>query len=651
MDGFRTDVEGLRALAIGIVLLAHAGVAFTPGGYVGVDVFFLISGFLITRLLVGERERTGRIALPRFYARRIKRLMPQALTAIVVVAFAAPLLLSPLGAFGALDDVTAAGLYAMNWHLAASSVDYFAAGAADGPLDHFWSLAVEEQFYIVWPLLLLIVRRRWLGPALGVITVVSLAYAAQRVAQAPEQAYFSTGTRAWELALGGLLALGLTGRQLGPRTGAALAWCGLVAIAVATVTFDAGTAVPALPALLPTLGAAALLAAGTSATPALPTRALSVRPVRFVGRISYAWYVWHWPALVFAAAVWGPLSTPAALAVTAASLVPTLVTHRWIEEPIRRSRLAVPRVTLATAPVAAALVLAAATAVSWSVPAQTTLAADEAEGAAQLGRTAAIQRSATALRPSPRDADDDRGRAYRDGCFVDVDALRSPACVYGPRSASTTVVLFGDSHAMQWFPALERIAQSRRWRLVELTKAGCPPEAVSVVYAPLRRAYPECDVWRAAALARIERVRPALVIATGSVQYRVIAGGRRLDAEHSTRALEAGYEPILARLRQAARRVAVITDVPLPPWDVPDCVARAMRDLPHCAFPRDAAVARARRIVARVRGVELVDPTDRFCLAALCPAVIGNVLVYRRTGHMTATYAATLAPWLDERLP
>ncbi len=154
MDGFRKDVEGLRALAIGIVLLAHAGVAVTAGGYVGVDVFFLISGFLITRLLVGERERTGRIALPRFYARRIKRLMPQALTAIVVVAFAAPLLLSPLDAFGALDDVDGRG--PLRDELALSrptSVDYFAAGAADGPLDHFWSLAVEEQFYIVWPLL------------------------------------------------------------------------------------------------------------------------------------------------------------------------------------------------------------------------------------------------------------------------------------------------------------------------------------------------------------------------------------------------------------------------------------------------------------------------------------------------------------------
>jgi peptidoglycan/LPS O-acetylase OafA/YrhL len=627
MDRFRGDVEGLRALAIGIVLLAHAGVGVAAGGYVGVDVFFLISGFLITRLLVGERERTGRIALPRFYARRIKRLMPQALTAVVVVALVAPMVLSPLSAVEALDDVTAASVYAMNWHLAAGSVDYFASGAADGPLDHFWSLAVEEQFYIVWPLLLLVVGRRWLGPVLGLLTLVSLAYAVHRVAAAPEQAYFSTGTRAWELALGGLLAVTLSHRRPGPRASTALAWSGVAAIAVATVTFGADTAVPAWPTLLPVLGAAALVAAGSGAT-ALPTRALSLRPVRFVGRISYAWYVWHWPVLIFAVAAWGPLSTAQGLAVTAASLLPTLVTHRWIEEPIRRSRLAVPRFALATAPVAAAFALAVAAAASWGIPAQP-----------------------FSLRPSPRDADADRGRSFRDGCLVDDEALRSPPCVYG--SGPATVVLFGDSHAMQWFPALERVAAARGWRLVQLTKAGCPPEAVSVVYAPQRRVYPECDAWRADALARIERERPALVVVSASVQYRVIASGHRLGAEPSTRALETGYAPILSRLREAARKVVVIADVPIPPWDVPDCVAGVTRDFARCAFPRAAAVARSHRIRDAMAhaGVAVIDPTDQLCRATVCPAVTGDVLVYRRSGHLTATYAATLAPWLEERLP
>ena len=652
MSEFRPDVEGLRAVAIVLVLLAHAGVGAAGGGFVGVDVFFVISGFLITRLLVRELDRTGGISLPRFYARRVRRLLPQAIVAIVAVALVSRIVLSPLAADAVLRDVMAAGVYAMNWHLSAQAVDYFAAGAADGPLDHFWSLAVEEQFYVVWPLLLLLLRRRWVAPALAAIFAVSLTHAIQRAGATPQQAYFSTAARAWELALGGLVALALAERRLGRRSATALGWAGLASIGYATATFGARTAMPALPALLPALGACALVAAGTSAVPAAPTRLLALSPMRFVGRISYAWYVWHWPVLVLAAAVAGPLGTGAALAVTAASFVPTIVTHRWIEEPIRRSRVRV-RTAVLAAPATASLVIVAALAISWSIPSPPTLAAGKAEGAAQLVRAPRLQRAATALRPTPRDADADRGRSWEDGCLVDAAATSSPPCVYGDRSAATTVVLFGDSHAMQFFPALDRVALRRHWRLVQLAKSGCPPEAVRVIYEPLDRQYPECDAWRDAALARISRERPALVVTSSSVAYRVVEGRRVLDGAAGLAALTRAYPRALARLAQIVPRVAVLTDAPRPPIDVPDCVATHLRDLRRCAFPRRAAVARARVLAAaarRVRGVQLIDTASRFCLRRLCPAVIGDVLVYRQTGHITATYMRTLAPWLEEAL-
>src|SRR5215218_2829431 len=209
---FRPDVEGLRAIAITAVLLAHAGVGATAGGYVGVDVFFVISGFLITQVLVRELERTGTISLTRFFAGRVKRLMPQVLTVLLAVVVASSLLLPPVRADAVATDVMAAGVYAMNWRLSESAVDYFAAGDADRPLDHLWSLAVEEQFYFAWPLALLLIAwacrhregaRAALIAALAGIAVASFLLAVRQSAAAPEQAYFSALARAWELAIGG----------------------------------------------------------------------------------------------------------------------------------------------------------------------------------------------------------------------------------------------------------------------------------------------------------------------------------------------------------------------------------------------------------------------------------------------------------------
>jgi peptidoglycan/LPS O-acetylase OafA/YrhL len=592
--------------------------------------------------------------------------MPQVLCAIAAVAVASALLLSPERADVVATDVMAAGAYVMNWRLEAAAVDYFSV-AQDRPLDHFWSLAVEEQFYLAWPLILLAVTwrsrarggdpRRPLAGALAAIAVVSLVYAVRRVGAAPQQAYFSALARAWELALGGLLALALGGRRLAPRAAAAAAWAGVAAIGLATVAFGPATPIPGAVALLPTLGAAALLAAGTSPRLPAPTRALTLAPVRFIGGVSYAWYVWHWPALVFAAAAWGPLSASEGVAVVLASLVPAVVTHRWIEEPLRRSKLHVrrTRATLAAAVAGPALAVATGVALSASLSSPPALAAREAEGAPQLARTHAIQPSATAVRPRPRDASADRGRPYYDGCLAGERAVRSKPCVYGDRRSKTTVVLFGDSHAMQYFPALQTLALRRHWRLVELTKGGCPPPRVRVVYTLSRRDYTQCGAWREYALRRIERTeRPALVVAAASAHYTVIgAEGRRLGPAASTRALATAYAPTLQRLRAAAPHVAVLADPPRPPLDVPDCVSRSMRRLRRCAFARGPALANAAVITAAVRraGVQVIDPAGRFCLARLCPAVIGGVLVYRNSGHVTATFVATLAPWLARQLP
>jgi peptidoglycan/LPS O-acetylase OafA/YrhL len=646
---FRADVEGLRAVAVAVVVLAHARLGFAAGGYVGVDVFFVISGFLITRLLLGELDRSGRVSLARFYARRVKRLMPQALAVIAAVVVAAWLLLSPLEADVVGHDVVAAGAYAMNWHLSAEAADYFHSGEAARPLDHLWSLAVEEQFYAVWPWLLLAlawVSRRALPVAVAVIAAASFAYAVASVHAAPEAAYYSAFGRAWELGLGALLAVVPTPERPsspGRPMATIVAWSGLAAIVFASLVFGAETPFPGPAALLPTLGAAAVIAAGA------PPRLLTFGPMRWLGRVSYAWYVWHWPVLVFA----GAASAGGRALVALLSLVPAWLSYRWIETPLRHSTLHVrrPWTTLAAGLAGPAVVVGIGLALSAGLSSPPALAAAEAVGAPALGRQ--IQRSATALRPRPRDAAADRGHAFADGCLVEKRKVRSPACVYGDRRSRTTVVLFGDSHAMQWFPALEPTARRRHWRLLELSKGGCPPPLVTILFPGTPRQDPSCDVWRESALRRIERERPALVLVGMSMRYTVLDGDRRLPRGDSTRALGAAYAPALARLRAAAARVAVLTDVPRPPRDIPSCVSGAMRHLRRCAFARGPALANAfaiRDAAARVPGIETIDASDRFCLPDLCPAVVGDVLVYRNSGHITASYMKTLGPWLARRL-
>ena len=361
--------------------------------------------------------------------------------------------------------------------------------------------------------------------------------------------------------------------------------------------------------------------------------------------------------LVFAAARLGPLSVTEGLAVTLGSLVPALVTHRWIEEPLRRSKahLRRPRAILVAAIAGPAAAVLSGVALSAGLASPVALSASEAEGAGQLARTGAIQESATSLRPRPVDASDDRGKPYRDGCLVSEQETRSPRCVYGARRPLATVVLFGDSHAMQLFPALEHVALRRRWRLVNLTKAGCPPSIAPVVSPLSRRRYPECDAWREHALRRIEREeRPALVLAAGSAHHRVFDGSKRLGDEAGLRTLANGWRPVLRRLRATADHVVVAADPPRAPLDVPACVSEHLKELRRCAFARGRASAEAQavsEILRTVGGVRVLDPKDVLCLEDLCPSVIGDVLVYRNSGHLTASFAATMGPWLGRRLP
>jgi hypothetical protein len=244
---------------------------------------------------------------------------------------------------------------------------------------------------------------------------------------------------------------------------------------------------------------------------------------------------------------------------------------------------------------------------------------------------------------------------YADGCHLTFPETEAPQCVYGNPTSETTVVLFGDSHAMQWFPALNKIAKKRDWRLVGITKAACPPAEVHIYNATLRRSYRECDEWRERTLGRIvEDENPNLVVTSSLPTYRPREDGKRLDRDASEEAMVDGYASTLRKLRSTGARVVLIEDVPHPNKNIPECVSRSLDQLERCATPRVEALGYPNintRVAKQVESVSLIDPTPTVCLEKTCPAVIGDVLIYRNGAHLTATYVRTLTPWLAKQLP
>ncbi|MBG0562053.1 acyltransferase family protein [Actinoplanes aureus] len=641
----RADIEGLRAVAVLLVVLAHVGVPGVAGGFIGVDVFFVVSGFLITSLLSRELASTGRLDLPRFYARRAVRLLPVA-TLVIAATLAATWLWAPPIRFpGYAGDALSAATYTMNLRLAHTGTDYFA-DQAPSPFQHFWSLAVEEQFYLAWPVLigvLALLRRRWVTVAvLAGFSVVSFAWA---------PAYFSSLSRAWELGAGALLALWPAGKHR-PW----LAWAGGAAILGGAVAYDAGTPFPGPATLAPVLGAVAVIAAGGN-------RLLETGPMRWLGRMSYGWYLWHWPLLFLAPA---GLAARAGYAGVALGLAVT--SHHLLENPVRYHRCwsVRPRRGLflglglsAAAAGLAGLGLLFPPAVPTGGAAGDTrrALARATDPAAELNRL--VEAAAGAVR-LPRNLTPTLAKAARqrlapqlDGCHVGLAGPFQPEgdCVYGDRRARRTVVLFGDSHALQWFPAFADMAERRGWRLVAYTRSACSPARVALNERRAQRRYLECDTWRTQMLDRIGELRPDLVVVSSSVNYRAVLAGAPADPDAVWRA---GWTRTLATLKRDAGAVALLGDTPFLAGEPADCLTGAGR-IGDCAAEADGVVLEPgwreiQRATAAAAGVPVVDPLPWLC-GERCPLVVGNTLVYRDSNHLTAAYAELVTPLLDARLP
>lgn len=646
--GYRADIEGLRAVAILLVVACHAKVPWLAGGFVGVDVFYVLSGYLITGLLVQEIRTTGELRFANFYGRRLRRLLPALLLMLAVTCILGWLLLAPGDQPEQASAAMSAALWLSNFHFAFSNMGYFAPGPETNLFLHTWSLGVEEQFYLVWPLLVVLAIGVWEGAKrpsnarrliwlFGGIFVISFALSLYWTQRLPHMAFYMMPARAWQFALGALVFL-LVGspkwrpdvRMFGRRWLSFAGWLGLAAILLAALTINGEIPYPGVISLLPTIGAALVLAAGGGGNNTGAGRALSLRPMQAIGRVSYSWYLWHWPVLLLGATVLDIHNGWIRLALVIASLVIAALSYHFIETPIRHYRKLLERPRMAVFVALAIMVLAGSLALRW--------------------HNAALVRLGSREQLISELAHVDAPVIYRMDCDDWYHSAHVRICAFGDAHAIHTAVAFGDSVALQWFPAYARVFDKPGWRLLVITKSSCPMVDVPIFYPRIGRMYTECAQWRHDAVHRIAALKPDVLILGSTFTYAYtqqqwIDGTRRL----------------LASLSPHIGRIYLMRSTPTLPFDGPSCVVprswlyHALSSASRCTAPaytlRDDAVFQwLRTAVAPFLNVHPIDMTDSVCPNGVCHAKLEGKIVFRDDQHMTASFARSLAPALAEVL-
>lgn len=627
---FRPEIEGLRAVAIAAVLLFHAGVPGAEGGFIGVDVFFVVSGFLITSLLLREWGERGRIDLTGFYARRFRRLLPAALLVIVTTVALSTLVLTVFRIESVAGDAVASALYFANIHFASGATEYLADTPFTSPLLHFWSLGVEEQFYLFWPVLLIVglrllkaPRKLWL--VVGSIVIGSFALELARMPSDAPWAFFSLPTRAWQLGVGALIAIGVLRlpERAPARLAAAMSWAGLVVIALGVVVIDQDTPYPGTAALIPVIGTA-LVIVGTSHTEGSLSRFLSARFPRWLGRISYSLYLWHWPILVLVPIALRVDNLALNLGLLVVSALIAWASTELLEDPIRRGVLLSMRPRRAIA-VGLAGSIAVAVAVFVLPPAL----------------SVELNPAAAAL----KEARDIRHPALTDGCHLRDLGDTAPAhCTYG-RDGDVVIVLYGDSHALQWLPALESEADERGWTVVLETKSTCSPFELAIWHDPLKRELYECAEWRAAALESIQEAAPDVLVIAGARHYELITAAGPQSWAEARSDWARGMRATLIETRGLAGRVVMLSETPWFDVDPLECIADNRHDK-ECSPHRDEVIdpdyADLERDVAMSAGAVLVETGGWLCDPTSCPLERHGTIVYGDYNHLRPGFATSL---------
>lgn len=653
---YRPELQGLRALACLLVVVYHIWLGRVSGG---VDVFFLISGFLITGQLIRASARGG-IEFRPMWGRMFKRLFPAALTVLLAAMVAGMLWLPQHRWLQTIKEAVASALYLENWRLAADSVDYFAQHNTASPLQHFWSLSIQGQFYLVWPLLIALVAlvarkaRRSLQVSVAVALVTlfasSLALSVWLTAVNQPLAYFSSLTRVWEFALGGLLALVIERVALRRGLRIVFGWAGVASLVACGLVLQVGTVFPGYLALWPTLAAAMVIVAGATESRLGADRLLSSRPLEYLGNISYALYLWHWPVLVFylVLADRAHIGLIEGTGLIGLSLLLAALTYHLVEQPVRLSAIGADTrwgayrfAVLSLVPV---LVLAG----SWQVLSlqrvqQQALAFDDPDHPGARAHTPGFAYAGTTkadLAPSFIALADDWARIDEQHCVLSPRGAELQVCsteVDGP--PTRRIVVVGDSHAQQLLGALVPIAHERNWQVTSMVRSFCPFTTDS----DTRPDDQGCLDWNAAVAEEIVAMRPDAVITMGTRDVRVGLTEYTPD----------GYLAQWRKLEEAGIPVVAVRDNPRYDFSPSACVEANGPDAEECSTPRAELLASPPPYaeLPDVPGnVRFVDLSDYLCDPQRCSPVIGNVLVYVDDNHVSATYMRTMAPIIEQEV-
>jgi peptidoglycan/LPS O-acetylase OafA/YrhL len=640
---FRSDIEGLRGIAILIVVLFHCGLPGLSGGFVGVDVFFVLSGYLITGLMVAEIQNTSRLSLLQFYARRVRRLLPASALTLVVTLLISAVILAPQELDSAGHAGRATALYISNIFFDKNAGDYFAPAVKTNPMLHTWSLAVEEQFYLFWPFLVLL-SLVWLRSmkalviVLSGLTIISFGIGVWFTANRGTFAFYELPARAWEFGIGGLAVLLPRGTLKIPFSWwLAIGWLGILAILGSAHFIGGDAGFPGWVALIPVMGTAAALMAGTEYSHRGVSVVLDSAPLQTLGKLSYSWYLWHWPFLVFSAALLPNISLAGKITVASASLAVAAISFHFVENPIRfqHALLKRPVVSVGLASIVTVCSFGAALLTMWF--------------STQLAKEPQMKTIAAAMDGGPT-------RLPKQQCVSYPLSADVKMCHFSHTSSGINIVLFGDSHAIQWFPPLQRIAESNGWKLTTVVKYGCTAFDIG---RPDSRAGDRaaCASWRTEALQKIIALRPSIVFIANATselgRQDILAMGFSLDE------LQIGTRRTLETLTAAGIRIVVMRDNPSFTYNIPTCLARSAR---HSWYPGGSCEADRSLVLnpavfesekAGARGlpnVHFIDITERLCQKDICRPVQGDTLIYQDSHHLTVNFTKSLMTFLEREL-